>query len=393
MRISPGPGRRGGFGERESVAGRCVPVSTATKIEWTRGDDGTAGATWNPVTGCTKVSEGCDHCYAETFAERWRGVPGHPFEQGFEVRLWPERLTLPLRWRRPRRVFVDSMSDLWHDAVGADLIARVFAVIAVAGQHTFQVLTKRPGRMCSLLGDDGFWDQVGQAAAGYDPSPEALAAIGGRFLPNLWLGVSVETQKWAPVRLGKLAATSVAGVRFASCEPLLGELDIRRWLDGGLEWVIAGGESGSRARPMHPDWTRSLRDQCQAAGVPFFFKLLCTNSRKRQPAAQQFLITANDRAQNGRWIYSTAGKRIPKSRSMVCRKRELDKVALFRGSVVRSDGDVEQELPASSTVDRKHPGDEPRLAINGRSRPGLMDGQNLVVHARKPSNRAGKAAA
>lgn len=144
---------------------------------------------------------------------------------------------------------------------------------------------------------------------------------------------------------------------------------------------------------MHPDWARSLRDQCLAAGVPYFFKLLCTNSRKRQPAAQQFLITANDRAQNGRWIYSTAGKRIPKSRSMVCRKRELDKVALFRGSVVRSDGDVEQELPASSTVDRKHPGDEPRLAINGRARPGLMDGQNLVVHARKPSNRAGKAAA
>ena len=95
-----------------------MPVSTATKIEWTRGDDGTAGATWNPVTGCTKVSEGCDHCYAETFAERWRGVPGHPFEQGFDVRLWPERLTLPLRWRRPRRIFLNSISDLWHDAVG-----------------------------------------------------------------------------------------------------------------------------------------------------------------------------------------------------------------------------------------------------------------------------------
>ena len=119
-------------------------MSASTPIEWTRSDDGSAGATWNPVTGCTKVSEGCDHCYAETFAERWRGVPGHPFEQGFDLRLWPERLTLPLRWRRPRRVFLNSMSDLWHDAVGADLIARVFAVIAVAEQHTFQVLTKRP---------------------------------------------------------------------------------------------------------------------------------------------------------------------------------------------------------------------------------------------------------
>ncbi len=298
-------------------------MSASTPIEWTRSDDGSAGATWNPVTGCTKVSEGCDHCYAETFAERWRGVPGHPFEQGFDVRLWPERLTLPLRWRRPRRVFLNSMSDLWHDAVGADLIARVFAVIAVAEQHTFQVLTKRPGRMHSLLSDEAFWHQVQKAAAEYGPSPEAMAAIDGRFLPNLWLGVSVETQKWASVRLDKLAATSAAAVRFASCEPLLGELDIRPWLAGSLQWVIAGGESGPGARPMHPDWARSLRDQCQDAGVPYFFKLLCTNSRKRQPAAQQFLITANDRAQNGRWIYSTAGKRIPKSRSGTRQSRTL----------------------------------------------------------------------
>ena len=247
-------------------------MSASTSIEWTRSDDGSAGSTWNPVTGCTKVSEGCDHCYAETFAERWRGVAGHPFEQGFDVRLWPERLTLPLQWRKPRRVFLNSMSDLWHEAVGANLIAQVFAVIAVAEQHTFQVLTKRPGRMCSLLADTAFWGQVGAAARVYDPSAEAMAAIEGRFLPNLWLGVSVETQKWAPVRLGKLAATSVAAVRFASCEPLLGELDIRWWLARGLEWVIAGGESGPGARPMHPDWARSLRDQCRAAGVPFFFK-------------------------------------------------------------------------------------------------------------------------
>ena len=190
------------------------------------------------------MSEGCDHCYAETFAERWRGVPGHPFEQGFDLRLWPERLTLPLRWRRPRRVFLNSMSDLWHDAVGADLIARVFAVIAVAEQHTFQVLTKRPGRMHSLVSDEAFWHQVQKAAAEYGPSPEAAAAIDGRFLPNLWLGVSVETQKWASVRLDKLATTSAAAVRFASCEPLLGELDIRPWLAGSLQWVIAGGESG-----------------------------------------------------------------------------------------------------------------------------------------------------
>jgi protein gp37 len=145
-------------------------------------------------------------------------------------------------------------------------------VIAVAEQHTFQVLTKRPGRMHSLLSDEAFWHQVQKAAAEYGLSPEAMAAIDGWFLHNLWLGVSVETQKWASVWLDKLAATSAAAVRFASCEPLLGELDIRPWLAGSLQWVIAGGESGPGARPMHPDWARSLRDQCLAAGVPYFFK-------------------------------------------------------------------------------------------------------------------------
>jgi protein gp37 len=247
-------------------------VSSSTKIEWTRGDDGAAGATWNPVTGCTKVSEGCDHCYAETFAERWRGIPGHPFEQGFDVRLWPERLRMPLRWRKPRRVFLNSMSDLWHDAVGADLIARVFAVMALAERHTFQVLTKRPGRMHSLLGDNGFWDLVKNVAGDYGPVAAVEPVIDARALPNLWLGVSVESQKWAKVRLDKLAATTAGSVRFASCEPLFGELDIRPWLGGGLEWVIVGGESGPGARPMHPDWARALRDQCTTAGVPFFFK-------------------------------------------------------------------------------------------------------------------------
>ncbi len=208
-------------------------------------------------------------------------------------------------------------------------------------------------------------------------------------LPNVWVGTSIELEDHA--RRADHLRAAPAAIRFLSLEPLLGPLPA---LDlTGIDWVIVGGESGANFRPVELDWVRNIRDRCIQRGIPFFFKLLCTNSRKRQPAAQQFLITANDRAQNGRWIYSTAGKRIPKSRSMVCRKRELDKVALFRGSVVRSDGDVEQELPASSTVDRKHPGDEPRLAINGRSRPGLMDGQNLVVHARKPSNRAGKAAA
>lgn len=248
-------------------------MSTTTSIEWTRGDDGSAGATWNPVTGCTKVSEGCDHCYAETFAERWRGVPGHPVEQGFDVRLWPERLGLPLRWRKPKRIFLNSMSDLWHDAVGTEFIARVFAVMTLAERHTFRVLTKRPGRMRSALASDRFWEMVRDAVLDFGPpSPAAEAAIRSRFLPNLWLGVSVETQKWAAVRLDKLAATAAGPVRFASCEPLLGPLDLRPWLGSGLDWVITGGESGPKARPVHPDWVRSIRGQCRASGAAFLHK-------------------------------------------------------------------------------------------------------------------------
>jgi protein gp37 len=276
-------------------------MSTATKIEWTRGDDGSAGATWNPVTGCDEVAEGCDHCYAKTFAERWRGVPGHPFEQGFDVRLWPDRLDKPLSWRKPRRVFVNSMSDLFHDAVPTEFIARVFATMALSSRHTYQLLTKRPARMRSVLSSEDFREAAAERASdliGHTPphfghwrldlGGQRLAGdsgLGGDWtvtpakdgnlwsppwpLPNVWLGVSVETQKWADIRIPKLTKTPAA-VRFLSCEPLLGPVD----LDGlvGIHWVIAGGESGAGARPMHPAWARSLRDQCQAAGVPFFFK-------------------------------------------------------------------------------------------------------------------------
>jgi protein gp37 len=240
-------------------------MSSTTTIEWTE-------ATWNPVTGCRKVSEGCDNCYAETFAERWRGIPGHPFEQGFDVRLWPDRLTLPLRWRKARVVFVNSMSDLWIDEVDHLYAARVFAVMALAGRHTFQLLTKRPGRMASVVSSQGFRravdDEVSRLVA--DGAVEPIGSM--RWpLPNVWLGVSVETQRWAEIRLPKLVETPAA-VRFASCEPLLGPLDLSVWLGQGLDWVIVGGESGPRFRPMDRDWVRSLRDQCQAAGVAFFFK-------------------------------------------------------------------------------------------------------------------------
>lgn len=251
-------------------------MSDNSSIEWTQ-------ATWNPTTGCMKVSSGCDHCYAETFAERWRGIPGHHFEQGFDVVLRPDKLDLPLRWRKPRRIFVNSMSDLFHDKVPDEYIARVFAVMACARQHTFQLLTKRHGRMRSLLNSDEFFDSLEATVAAMPERPMGFAWP----LSNVWLGVSVEDQKWADIRIPALLATPAA-VRWISAEPLLGPIDLGGLLVGpcgsaggscgnnscrtGLDWVVTGGESGPGARPMHPDWARGLRDACTSASVPFFFK-------------------------------------------------------------------------------------------------------------------------
>lgn len=250
-------------------------MADKTEISWT-------DATWNPVTGCTKVSEG----YAETIAHRFAGTPAYP--NGFAVTLRPERLDQPLRWQRPRRIFVNSMSDLFHSDVPDEFIARVFAVMALAPQHTFQVLTKRPGRMRSLLSSEQFrwwvWHEMLTLT-----HQRKMPMVQEHFdalrwpLPNVWLGTSVESQKWADVRIPQLLQTPAA-VRFLSCEPLLGPVDLvpfvppaAHW-DGNadplwrLHWVIVGGESGPHARPMHPDWARSLRDQCVAAGVAFHFK-------------------------------------------------------------------------------------------------------------------------
>lgn len=245
-------------------------MSANSKIEWT-------DATWNPVRGCTKVSEGCRNCYAETFAERWRGVEGHPYEQGFDVRMVPKKLDEPLHWRKPRRVFVNSMSDLFHEAIPTHYIHDVFATMGAARQHTFQVLTKRPHRMLGVL------------TSGYFPEKyhDDYGPLQSRFwpLPNVWLGVSVEDQKTADERIPLLLKTPAA-VRFLSCEPLLGPVNLDSGSRGGpprylsyevdhyarIDQVIVGGESGSRARPMHPNWARSIRDQCQAAGVPYFYK-------------------------------------------------------------------------------------------------------------------------
>lgn len=197
-------------------------MADKTGIEWT-------DATWNPVTGCTEVSPGCDRCYAKTFSERFRGTPGHYFEHGFDVQLRPAKLDLPLRWRRPRRIFVNSMSDLFHDSVPDDYIAAVWAVMAAAPQHTFQVLTKRHARMRSLLTDPdgGFFEAVADYGLEFDRNlwrrwQEEQHAWP---LPNVWLGVSTETQQWADIRIPALLATPAA-VRWISAEPLLGPIDL-----------------------------------------------------------------------------------------------------------------------------------------------------------------------
>lgn len=216
-------------------------MSDRSVIEWT-------DASWNPVTGCTKVSAGCDKCYAERFAERFRGVPDHPYEPGFDLTLRPERLEQPLTWRRPRRIFVNSMSDLFHKGVSWNYVDRVFDTMEAADWHVFQLLTKRSSLMRDYL---------------LDRYSGSAAAPG-----HIWCGVSVEDAK-AKVRMKHLRQAP-AGVRFLSLEPLigpLGPLDL-----AGIHWVIAGGESGPGAREMNPAWVCAIRDQCQRAAVPFFFK-------------------------------------------------------------------------------------------------------------------------
>ena len=216
-------------------------MSEHSSIEWT-------DATWNPVRGCTKISPGCAHCYAETFAERFRGVRGHPYEQGFDLRLVPEKLPEPLRWRRPRMVFVNSMSDLFHHEVPDEYIVSVARTMTQARWHTFQVLTKRSDRLRALL-----------------RSKLSFAAA----QPHIWWGVSVENRKHGVPRIAHLQQAPAA-VRFLSIEPLLedlGQVDLT-----SIDWVIVGGESGPGARPMAAAWVRSLRTQCRRFRIPFFFK-------------------------------------------------------------------------------------------------------------------------
>lgn len=215
-------------------------MASNTEIEWT-------DATWNPVTGCSKITAGCDFCYAERFSKRFEGVPGHPFEQGFDLTLRPERLKQPLDWKKPKRIFVNSMSDLFHKEIPKSFIDAVFDTMEAANWHTYQVLTKRSSLMTRYL----------KKRYGEQGSP-----------PHIWLGVSVEDAKNA-VRVKHLQAAP-PGVKFISFEPLIaavGKIDLR-----GINWVIVGGESGPLCRPMAEEWAAEIRDICIQAKIAFFFK-------------------------------------------------------------------------------------------------------------------------
>ena len=220
-------------------------MSELSKIEWT-------DATWNPVRGCNKISPGCKFCYAEVFAERFRGVPGHPYEQGFDLRLVPERLEEPLKWKKPKMIFVNSMSDLFHEKVPKEYINEVFKVMTKAHWHIFQVLTKRSDRLLEL-------------------------SLELEWPSNVWMGVSIESTKYTyrSEYLSKVPAT----VRFLSVEPLLemiSDLPLNN-----INWVIVGGESGRNARHMKLEWARSIKNQCEKAGVAFFLKQLGGRIDKR----------------------------------------------------------------------------------------------------------------
>lgn len=279
-----------------------------TSIQWT-------DKSWNPATGCDKVSPGCAHCYAEVFAERWRGTPGHPYEQGFDLKLWPERLDAPLRWRKPSRIFVNSMSDLFHEDIPDEFIAAVFGVIATAAQHTFQVLTKRPDRMrewfrwyATSCRENDLCFPAEQAMFGVECAREmdidGLELLGAAPdawpIPNVWLGVSIENRRF--VGRADVLRETPAAVRFISAEPLLGplvydthgqvagehEASRRRvpcFTGGGdplapqldltrIDWLIVGGESGPGHRPMRLEWARDLVAAARAAGCAPFVKQL-----------------------------------------------------------------------------------------------------------------------
>lgn len=262
-----------------------------SSIEWTN-------ATWNPTTGCDKVSPGCDNCYALTLAPRLKAMKSAHYQTdgnpktsgpGFGIAMHPDALDKPLRWQRPRKIFVNSMSDLFHSGVTDEFIAQVFAVMMLAQQHTFQVLTKRPARMRSLLNNTAFKAMVSSAVGDLPPHANQYPHDSLTMawpLPNVWLGTSVEDQDRANLRIPQLLDTPAA-VRFLSMEPLLDHVSLfaNTRIDTGVlvDWVIVGGESGPGARPMRPSWVRGLRDECVAYDIPFFFKQWGSHDEHGQP--------------------------------------------------------------------------------------------------------------
>lgn len=262
-----------------------------SRIEWTE-------ATWNPVTGCTPISEGCEHCYAKRMAIRLRGRCGYPEKEPFQVTVHPDRFKEPLLWRKPKKIFVCSMGDLFHEDVEEKWISSVMLAASLCSRHTFLLLTKRPERMRAYFQSNPFGYSQGQALGEF-PMPlnspqmrrdrlDGEGTINGNGdnewpLPNLWLGVTAENQRRADERIPVLLEIPAVR-RFVSVEPMLGPVDLFQWLggdrqieaphkfNGGLDWVICGGETGQGARYMLPGWVRDLRDQCKGAGVPFFFK-------------------------------------------------------------------------------------------------------------------------
>lgn len=315
-------------------------MADKSKIEWT-------DATWNVVTGCAKVSGGCDHCYAETIANRFAGTKAYP--NGFDVQLRPERMGLPLRWQRPRRVFVNSLSDLFHCAVPDRFIGEVFNVMGAARRHTFQILTKRHGRMRSLLRR---WSEHPEKGCHCPPEQGGCSMPvdvehGTWPLPNVWLGVSVEDQRWADIRIPALLETPAA-VRWISAEPLLGPVDLGMGdphaghesddvnghphpricldcsdLDAGVEvewwrrdpggprldWVVVGGESGPGARPTDEDWVRALVAQCASAGIAPFVKQLGAAWAKDWHVGGKSVFSLGDR-KGGEWKHWPADLRV-----------------------------------------------------------------------------------
>ena len=290
-------------------------MSSTTRIEWVQGEDGTRGVTWNPTTGCDRVSPGCDHCYALTMAKRLKAMGSAKYQTdgdprtsgpGFGVAMHEDVVTEPLRWRKPRTVFVNSMSDLFHKDMSDDFLAKVFAVMALTPQHTYQILSKRHARLKSLLNASWFvnavWAEMyvlshGDSLRMFDKQPWPI--------PGVWLGVSAEDQRWADIRIPALMQTPAA-VRFVSCEPLLGPIKLHRGhghcpahdFAGGFcsgpcpdlvvpTWLIVGGESGRGARPMDLDWVRNLRDDGRSAGAAVFVKQLGSVWATRHGAADR----------------------------------------------------------------------------------------------------------